>query len=53
LLDQVFNIIIVDCFIERLFNSNVQQGKPRPVLVGIALDEQILTETLPMEAHDR
>eukprot|EP01036_Dinobryon_divergens_P029298 gene29297-38371_t len=42
-----------DCFIERVFKSNAQLGKPCPVLVGIALDEQILSETLPMDAHDR
>ncbi|RYG68277.1 5-formyltetrahydrofolate cyclo-ligase [archaeon] len=42
-----------DCFIERLCRMREEQNKPRPYLVGLALMEQMQTEELPMEPHDR
>jgi len=44
-----------DCFIERVFHSNAQLGKPLPTLIGLSLDEQIMSDdvTIPMESHDR
>jgi 5-formyltetrahydrofolate cyclo-ligase len=40
-----------DCFIERVTKSRNEQGKAKPFLVGVALDEQIV-EDIPVEAHD-
>eukprot|EP01031_Cornospumella_fuschlensis_P038099 gene38099-46294_t len=42
-----------DCFIERLCKVREEQRKARPYLVALALKEQLQTEALPMEAHDR
>lgn len=41
-----------DCFIDRLTCSNAERGKTSPLLVGLALDEQIIPD-IPMEKHDR
>jgi len=40
-----------DSFIDRVNKHNEDQGKPRPYLLGLALDEQIV-EAVPLEAHD-
>lgn len=37
---------------ERVTKSNIAMGKPAPVLIGLALDEQII-ESVPTEPHDR
>ena len=42
----------VDSFVDRLTESNIALGKPAPVLIGLALDEQII-DAVPTEAHDR
>ena len=44
---------MLDCFIERVLDSNAKLGRPLPILIGLALDEQISTTPLPMETHDR
>ena len=43
---------ILDSFVDRLTESNLALGKPAPVLIGLALDEQII-DAVPTEAHDR
>lgn len=47
-----FSILCVtDCFIDRVNKANEDIGKPRPYLLGLALDEQIV-EAVPLETHD-
>jgi len=43
---------VSDSFVDRLTESNLALGKPAPVLIGLALDEQII-DAVPTEAHDR
>ncbi|CAM9380293.1 unnamed protein product [Chrysoparadoxa australica] len=40
-----------DSFFERCFASRVRHGKPRPTVVGVGLDEQVV-ESIPIESHD-
>lgn len=40
-----------DCFLERCFAACDARGAPRPVTVGVCLDEQIV-ESIPASAHD-
>jgi 5-formyltetrahydrofolate cyclo-ligase len=42
----------IDCFLERATAANVAAGKPAPVTIGLAFDEQIV-ESVPLEDHDR
>lgn len=44
---------MLDCFIERVFESNQNLGLPYPILIGLALEEQIVAVDLPMDKHDR
>lgn len=40
-----------DCFIERITKEHEKFGRAQPILIGLALDEQIV-ESVPTEAHD-
>lgn len=57
-LHQLFSLIYgatgshTDSFIDRLSKANAEQGKAAPLLIGLALEEQIV-ESVPMEDHDR
>lgn len=42
----------IDCFLERVSASNVAMGLPPPITIGMALDEQIVSN-VPIEPHDR
>jgi len=43
-----------DCFLERLLLGNAQAGGPVPVLVGLAFDEQMVSqESILKEPHDK
>lgn len=44
--------LILDCFVDRVTQSNIALGKPAPILIGLALNEQII-DSVPTEAHDR
>jgi len=41
-----------DCLVERITLANQEKGRSPPLLVGLALDEQIV-DKVPMEEHDR
>ncbi len=42
----------LDSFVDRVTESNVALGKPAPLLIGLALNEQII-DSVPTDAHDR
>lgn len=41
-----------DCFLERLIAKNAVHGGPRPTLVGLGFDEQMIP-SVPAELHDQ
>lgn len=41
-----------DCFLSRINEHNAKSNLPRPVTIGLCLDEQLHAEAVPIEAHD-
>ena len=47
-------VMFKDSFLERVSAANEAAGKPRPITIGIAFDEQILEDSIiPMDTHDK
>ena len=47
-------MVFKDSFLERVSAANEAAGKPRPITIGIAFDEQVLDDlVIPMDAHDK
>ena len=41
-----------DCFVERLLANNAKLAGPRPTLLAVGFDEQIIEGSIPVESHD-